>query len=62
MFGFAGLQIKMSQTLPPEDRMSSAERVCRRQARDAEWKFRVSKGKESNPLGSGANSNMPHKE
>ena len=62
MFGFAGLQIKMSQTLPPEDRMSSAERVCRRQARDAEWKFRVSKGYEKDTFWNQVKFNMTHKD
>ena len=44
MFGFAGLQIKMSQSLIPGGWVGRDEKVCRKQARDAEWKFRVSKG------------------
>lgn len=60
MFGFAGLQIKMSQTLPPEDRMDADERSCRRQARDAEWVFRVSKGYEKDTFWNRVKFKMTH--
>lgn len=42
--------------------MSSAERVCRRQARDAEWKFRVSKGYEKDTFWNRVKFNMTHKD
>ncbi|WP_130870343.1 hypothetical protein [Intestinimonas massiliensis (ex Afouda et al. 2020)] len=62
MFGFAGLQIKMSQNLPPEDRMSHDEKVCRKQARDAEWQFRVSKGYEKDTFWNRMRFRMTHKD
>lgn len=43
---FAMMQARLSQSLPPDDRMDRDERACRKQARDAEWRFRVSKGYE----------------
>ena len=62
MFGFAGLQVKMSQNLPPEDRMSHEEKSCRRRARDAEWKFRVSKDYERDTFWNRIRFNMTHKD
>lgn len=40
------MQAKLNAQLPPGNYMSSDERTCRRRAREAEWKFRVSKGYE----------------
>ncbi len=62
MFGFAGLQVKMSQSLPTEDRVSHEEKSCRRRARDAEWKFRVSKGYERDTFWNRVRFNMTHKD
>ncbi|WP_297290470.1 hypothetical protein [uncultured Flavonifractor sp.] len=62
MFGFAGLQIKMSQNLPPEDHMDHEERACRKRARDAEWSFRVSKGYEKDTFWNRVKFNMTHKD
>ena len=52
----------MSQNLPPEDRMSHEEKSCRRRARDAEWKFRVSKGYERDTFWNRIRFNMTHKD
>lgn len=38
------LQAKLNAELPPPHDMTLDERACRRKAREAEWKFRVSKG------------------
>ena len=62
MFGFAGLQIKMSQNLPPEDRMDGEERACRKRARDAEWNFRVSKCYEKDTFWNRLKFRMTHKD
>ena len=42
--------------------MSHAEKVCRRQARDAEWRFRVSKGYEKDTFWNRVKFNMTHKD
>ena len=39
-------QCSFNTQLPLKDPMSADERACRRRAREAEWKFRVSKGYE----------------
>ena len=59
---FAMMQARLSQDLPPEDRMGTSERACRRQARDAEWKFRVSKGYETDAFWNRVKFNMTHKD
>lgn len=59
---FAMMQARLSQELPPEDRMGTSERACRRQARDAEWKFRVSKGYEKDTFWNRVKFNMTHKD
>ena len=38
------LKGRLNAELPPPDDMTRDERSCRKQAREAEWKFRVSKG------------------
>lgn len=62
MFGFAGLQVKMSQSLIPGGWMGHDEKVCRKQARDAEWKFRVSKGYEKDTFWNRVKFRMTHSE
>lgn len=42
--------------------MGTSERACRRQARDAEWKFRVSKGYEKDTFWNRVKFNMTHKD
>ena len=42
--------------------MDTSERACRRQARDAEWKFRVSKGYEKDTFWNRVKFNMTHKD
>ena len=59
---FAMMQARLSQNLPPDDRMSHAEKVCRRQARDAEWRFRVSKGYEKDTFWNRVKFNMTQKD
>lgn len=62
MFGFAGLQVKMSQSLIPGGWVGRDEKVCRKQARDAEWKFRVSKGYEKDTFWNRIRFRMTHSE
>ena len=38
------LKGRLNAELPPPNDMTRDERSCRKQAREAEWKFRVSKG------------------
>ncbi|WP_297232825.1 hypothetical protein [uncultured Flavonifractor sp.] len=59
---FAMMQARLSQNLPPEDRMDASERACRRRARDAEWNFRVSKGYEKDTFWNRVKFNMTHKD
>ena len=42
--------------------MGREEKVCRRQARDAEWAFRVSKGYEKDTFWNHVRFNMTHKD
>lgn len=59
---FAMMQARLSQNLPPDDRMGRDEKVCRKQARDAEWAFRVSKGYEKDTFWNHVRFNMTHKD
>ena len=46
---FSALQMmqgRLNADLPADSRLDSQERACLRQAREAEWRFRVSKGYE----------------
>ena len=62
LFLLTGMQIKMSQSLVPGGWMAHDEKVCRRRARDAEWKFRVSKGYEKDTFWNKVRFCMTHKD
>ena len=55
------LQGKLNAELPPPHDMDSDERACRKRAREAEWKFRVSKGYEKNTFWSHLWFRMTHR-
>ena len=55
-------QCALNARLTPEDRMSADERACRRRARDAEWRFRVSKGYEKDTFWNKVKFRLTHSE
>ena len=56
------IQGRLNMELTPEDRMSADERACRRRARDAECRFRVSKGYEKDTFWNKVRFRLTHSE